>query len=155
VNKGEVIVDMFAGLGYFSLGIAKTFKPKKVYAIEINPIAHVYLKKNIKLNKVENKVVPILGDCVFELPKLGRIADRVIMGLLPSCKEYLLDAMKVVKSSGIIHYHGTAKDWKELFNDVKTAVEIEGFKVELIRKVRVKSYAPKIYHWVLDCRIIE
>jgi tRNA wybutosine-synthesizing protein 2 len=152
VKKNEIVVDMFAGIGYFSLSIAKTSKPKKVYSIEINPVAYNYLKENIKLNKVEEKVVPIIGDCVIELPKLGRIADRVIMGLLPSCKEYLIDAMKVIKPNGIIHYHGTAYDWKELFDDVNTAAEIEGFKTELIRKTRVKSYAPKIYHWVLDCR---
>ena len=153
VKKNEVVVDMFAGIGYFSLGVAKTSKPKKVYAIEINPIAYNYLKENIKLNKVEDKIVPILGDCIVELPKLGRIADRVIMGFLPSCKEYLIDAMKVIKLNGIIHYHGTTKDWEELLDDVKTAAEIEGFKVESIEKRKVKSYAPKIYHLVLDCRI--
>jgi len=155
VNKNEVIMDMFAGMGYFSLGMAKTYKPKKIYSIEINPIAYSYLKKNIKLNKVEEKIVPVFGDCIVELPKLGRIADRVVMGLLPSCREYLIDAMRVVKPNGIIHYHGTAKDWKKLFDDVKTAAEIEGFKVELIEKTKVKSYAPKIYHWVLDCKILE
>jgi tRNA wybutosine-synthesizing protein 2 len=155
VTKNETVVDMFAGIGYFSLGIAKLSNPNKVYAIEINPIAYNYLKENIKLNKVEDKVIPVLGDCVVEVPKLGRIADRVIMGLLPSCKEYLMDAMKVIKPNGIMHYHGNAKDWNELFDDVKTAAEIEEFKVKLTGKVRVKSYAPKIYHWVLDCKIKE
>jgi tRNA wybutosine-synthesizing protein 2 len=153
VTKNETVVDMFAGIGYFSLGIAKLSKPNKVYAFEINPVAYDYLKENIKLNKVEDKIIPILGDCVVEIPKLGRIADRTIMGLLPSCKEYLIDAMKVIKPNGTIHYHGNAKNWNELFDDVKTAAAIEGFKVELIDKVKVKSYAPKIYHWVLDCRI--
>jgi tRNA wybutosine-synthesizing protein 2 len=155
VKKDEVVIDMFAGIGYFSLGVAKTSKPKKVYAIEINPAAYKYLKENIKLNKVEDKVVPILGDSVIELPKLGRIADRVIMGLLPSCKVYLMDAMKVIKSNGIIHYHGNAIDWRELFDHVKIASEMYGFKVELIKRIRVKSYAPKIYHWVLDCKILQ
>jgi tRNA wybutosine-synthesizing protein 2 len=154
VNKNEVVVDMFAGLGYFSLGIAKTSKPKTVYSIEINPITYSYLKKNIELNKVENKIIPIIGDCIVELPNLGRIADRVIMGLLPSCREYLIDAMRVIKPNGIMHYHGTAKEWKELLDDVKIAADIEGLKVKLIEKTRVKSYAPKIYHWVLDCRIL-
>jgi tRNA wybutosine-synthesizing protein 2 len=154
VKKNEVVVDMFAGIGYFSLGVAKTSKPKKIYSIEINPIAYNYLKQNIELNDVEDKIIPIFGDCIVELPKLGRSADRVIMGLLPSCKEYLIDAMKVIKPNGVIHYHGTAKNWKELFDDIKTASDIEGFNVKLIRKVRVKSYAPKIYHWVLDCRIL-
>jgi len=153
VTKNETVVDMFSGIGYFSIPIAKLSNPRKVISIEINPVAYHYLCANIKLNKVEDKVIPVLGDCVVEIPKLGRIADRVIMGLLPSCKEYLIDAMKVIKQNGVIHYHGTAKYWKELFDDVKTAAEIEGFKVELIRKVRVKSYAPRIYHLVLNCRI--
>jgi tRNA wybutosine-synthesizing protein 2 len=155
VGKNEVIVDMFAGIGYFSLPIVKYSQPKKIYAIEINPDAYRYLNENIKLNKVGDKVVPILGDCVIEVTKLGRIANRVLMGLLPSSKEYLMDAMKVVKKNGIIHYHGVAKEneWKQLFDDVKVAAELYGFEVELLKKNKVKSYAPKIYHWVLDCRI--
>jgi len=153
VKENETVVDMFSGIGYFSLNIGKYSEPNKVYAIDINPVAYHYLLENIKLNKVQDKVISILGDSIVEIPKLGRIADRVIMGLLPDCKVYLTDALKVVKPNGIIHYHGTAKDWKELFEDVKTAAEIEGFKVELIDIVKVKSYAPKIYHWVLDCRI--
>lgn len=157
VKKDEVVVDMFAGIGYFSIGIAKTSKPKKVYSIEINPVAYHYLRENIKLNKVKDKLISILGDCVVEIPKLGRIADRVIMGLLPSCKEYLVDAMKVVKPNGIIHYHGTARkeEWKKVLEDVETAAEIEGFKVKLLKKIKVKSYAPNVYHFVLDCKILE
>lgn len=155
IKKGETIVDMFAGIGYFCLGIAKFSEAKKIYAIEINPKSHEYLVGNIRLNKVGSKVVPILGDCAIEIPKLGRIADRVIMGLLPSCKEYLKDAMKVVKSNGIIHYHGIAKKEDEkLFEDVETAAKMEGRKVKLIKKTKVKSYAPKVYHLVLDCKII-
>ena len=156
VEKGETIVDMFAGIGYFSIGIAKYSEPKKVYSIEINPDSYHYLCENIKLNKIKDKINPILGDCVVEIPKLGRIADRVLMGLLPSSRDYLLDAMKVIKSNGILHYHGTGKkqDLDNMFGDVETAAEINDFKVKLIKKVKVKSYAPKIYHWVLDCKIL-
>lgn len=155
IKKGETIVDMFSGIGYFCLGIAKFSEAKKIYAIEINPKSYEYLLENIRLNKVGSKVVPILGDCAVEIPKLGRIADRVIMGLLPSCKEYLKDAMKIIKPNGIIHYHGIAKEEdRKLLEEIKKVTEIQGRKVELIKKVKVKSYAPKIYHWVLDCKII-
>ena len=156
IKKGEVILDMFAGIGYFSLGIAKFSEAKKIYAIEINSKSYDYFIENIRLNKVQSKIVPILGDCAIEIPKLGKIADRVIMGLLPNCKEYLKYAMKVVKPNGIIHYHGIAKkdEDKKLFEDVKTATEKEGRKVKLIKKTKVKSYAPKVYHFVLDCKII-
>lgn len=155
IKKRETIVDMFAGIGYFSLGAAKFSEAKKIYAIEINPKSYGYLLENIRLNRVGSKVVPILGDCVVEIPKLGRIADRVIMGLLPSCKQYLKDAMKVVKPNGVIHYHGIAKkEDKKLFEDVETTAKIEGRKARLIKKTKVKSYAPKVYHFVLDCKII-
>jgi len=156
IKKGETIVDMFAGIGYFCLGIAKFSEAKKIYAIEINPGPHEYLLENIKLNKVVSKLVPMLGDSAVETHKLGKIADRVIMGLLPSCKGYLKDAMKVVKPNGVIHYHGIAKkdEEKKLFEDVKRAARIGGRKVRLIKKTKVKSYAPKVYHWVLDCKIV-
>jgi len=155
IKKSETIVDMFAGIGYFCLGIAKFSEAKKIYAIEINPKSYEYLLENIRINKVGSKIIPILGDSAVEIMKLGRIADRVIMGLLPSCKEYLKDAMKVVKPNRIIHYHGIAKKGdKKLFEDVETAARSEGRKTRLIKKTKVKSYAPKVYHFVLDCKII-
>lgn len=156
IKKGEIIIDMFAGIGYFCLGLAKFSEAEKIYAVEINSKSYEYLIENIKLNKVQNKIVPILGNAAIEVPKLGKIADRVIMGLLPSCKEYLKDAIKAVKENGIIHYHGIAKkgEDKKLFDDVKNAAEKERRKIKLIKKTKVKSYAPKVYHLVLDCQII-
>jgi len=155
VRDGEIIIDMFAGIGYFSLGVAKFANPKKIFSIEINPVAFHYLHENIKLNKVEDKIEPILGDCREIIPRLGRIADRVIMGLLPSCKEFLPYALDVVKYGGIIHYHGVAKkeEWKKLFEEVKEAAEKKRLRVKLMEKVKVKSYAPKVFHWVLDCLV--
>lgn len=155
ITKKETVIDMFAGIGYFCLGLAKFSKAEKIYAIEINPKSYEYLLENIRLNRVENKIFPILGDSAVETIKLGKIADRVIMGLLPNCKEYLKCAIKIIKMNGMIHYHSTAKEdeEKKLFEDVKTATEKEGRKVKLIKKTKVKSYAPKVYHWVMDCKI--
>jgi len=156
VRKNEVIVDMFAGIGYFSLGIAKFASPKRIYSIEKNPEAFHYLCENIKLNGVKNIVKPIHADCREIALKLGRIADRVIMGLLPSCKEYLPSAMKLIKRNGILHYHGIEKEKnsKSLLEDVEEVAKREGFGVNLLRTIKVKSYAPKIYHFVLDCQIL-
>src|SRR3989344_4183378 len=78
IKKDEIIVDMFAGIGYFSLPLSK--KCAKVYSIEKNPVAYKYLKKNIKLNKIKN-IEPILGDC--RKIKISVKADRIIMGYLP------------------------------------------------------------------------
>ncbi len=62
VKEGETVVDMFAGVGPFSILIAKKRENVKVYAIDVNPDAVEFLKKNIAVNRVENKVMPILGD---------------------------------------------------------------------------------------------
>ena len=55
VKDGEVILDMFAGVGPFSVLIAK-IKRNQVVAVDINPVAIYYLKKNIILNKVEKNI---------------------------------------------------------------------------------------------------
>src|SRR4030042_4224625 len=104
VKPNEVIVDLFSGIGYFSLPIARFSKPSKIYAIDINPVAILYLQKNIQLNKVDGKIEVILGDCRTVVKKLGKISDRVIMGYLPDTKKFLDTAFSVLKEKGgIIH----------------------------------------------------
>ncbi len=159
VSESETIVDMFAGIGYFSLGLARFSKAKKIYAIEFNPESYHYLWENIKLNQVRGKIIPMFGDCREEcesLSKMGRIADRVLMGLLPSPKEYLDSAMKIVKKDGMIHYHSTLgeeeKPEKLLFEINDSAMKY-GLEAELISHKEVKSYAPKVNHVVLDVKI--
>ncbi|MHA1410291.1 MAG: class I SAM-dependent methyltransferase, partial [Candidatus Odinarchaeia archaeon] len=56
VKENETIIDMFAGIGYFSINIAKHAKPKKIIAIELNPVSYRYLLENIKINKL-NKII--------------------------------------------------------------------------------------------------
>ena len=55
---GETVVDMFAGIGYFTLPLAKLAHAKRVIACEINPLAHSYLRQNLVLNRVESMVEP-------------------------------------------------------------------------------------------------
>ncbi|MCP4761159.1 MAG: hypothetical protein GY870_05215 [archaeon] len=100
VNSGEIIVDMFAGIGYFSLGIAKFADPEKIYSIELNPVSFTYLKKNIEINKLSEKIVPINGDSAIEVPKLaqtGVLADRIIMGVFPAPFEFISSLKSIIK----------------------------------------------------------
>ena len=157
VKEGEVIVDLFTGIGYFSVGIAKFCNPKIIYAIDVNPIAIKYLKENIKLNKVEGIIVPILGDCREVVKKLGKVADRVIMGFLPRTYRFLDSAFSVLKEEGgIIHYHDAFKE-EDLFEKpieiLKNVAEGNGYKLsKILYKGIVKSYAPRIYHIVIDAK---
>ena len=61
VKKGEIILDMFAGIGYFSIPLGKLSPAKKIYAVELNPNSVHFLQENIKLNKLSS-VEPIHAD---------------------------------------------------------------------------------------------
>lgn len=162
VKNNEIIVDMFAGIGYFSIPILKFAKPKKIYAIELNPDSFHYQQENIRLNKVQEKIETINGDCREEVEKLaekGVKADRVIMGYFPPPKEYLPSAMKIVKKGTVIHYATLIYDEKfeqekaENLKYIEDAAKQAGFKVKLLNVSYVKSYRPKVGHYVLDVQI--
>lgn len=107
VKEGETVIDMFAGVGPFSILIAKNNENVKVYAIDINPDAVELLKRNIAANRVEKKVMPILGDVRQVVrEQLTGIADRVIMNLPEKAIEYVDVACNAIKSEGgIMHYY--------------------------------------------------
>ncbi len=150
VEKDETIVDMFAGIGYFSLPMAVHGEPEKVYSLEINSTAFRYLEENVRLNKVEGKVEPWHGDNRnFAFSN----ADRVIMGYLHETWRYLDKALEFLDGSGFIHYHTRSIDSRypqdvkdELDDNVKTE-----FKILDIR--RIKSYAPHVFHVVADIEL--
>lgn len=153
VEGWETVVDMFAGIGYFSIPIARHAKPKKVFAIEKNPTAVQYLKENIDLNKVSRIVTPIFGDC--RQMRFGDIGDRILMGYLPRTSEFLPAAFDALKpEGGMVHYHDNfGKDdlWERPIDILETAGFRCGYVLERIHyKSVVKEYAPNVFHVVLD-----
>ncbi|MHA1380037.1 MAG: class I SAM-dependent methyltransferase [Candidatus Helarchaeota archaeon] len=155
--KDEIIFDFFAGIGYFSLNIARLANPKMIYAFELNPIAYKYLVENIKINKVMHKIKSIFGDCRTEALKIQEKADRIIMGLLPSPKDALPTAFQVINSrKGVIHYEGLLKD-KDLpdilLDEVSSVAKQYNRKATLNHVEYIKSYRPHINHITLDINI--
>jgi len=107
VRSKETVVNMFAGVGCYSIIIAKHSEAEKIYSIDINPYAVEYMKENIRLNKVEDKVVPILGDAKTVIEEnLQRVADRVLMPLPERAHEFIEPAIQALKpKGGWIHYY--------------------------------------------------
>jgi tRNA wybutosine-synthesizing protein 2 len=149
VKKNEVIVDMFAGIGYFSLAVAE--RAARVYAIEKNPVAFAYLKENIRLNKKKN-VCPLLGD--NRRIDLNSVADRVIMGYFPNTEKFLPVAIRMLKGKGIIHYHNIYRKeelWDAPARHIKKAFNQASYRI--LEKRAVKSVSPNTCHVVLDIAV--
>jgi tRNA wybutosine-synthesizing protein 2 len=155
MGKGEVVVDMFAGIGYFSIPMAVHSRPKKITGIEINLESFAYLEENIKLNRVEDIIAPIFGDCSKFTPE--GTADRVLMGYIGNTDYYLGQAIKTLKSSGgILHYHETVPENLARTRPqerIKKAAETLEKKVEILETRRIKKYSPGILHVVVDARV--
>lgn len=152
VKPGEVIINMFAGVGPFSIVIAKKVPSVKVYSIDINPEAYRLMVENIKLNKVEDKVIPLLGDAaeVIDLHNLKGVADRVLMPSPEHAINYLTKAVEALKRRGVVHYYDVAHQVSNLHDyisrRISSAVGSLSLKWE-VKTVRVlRSVAPsKIY----------
>jgi len=151
VEEGEIVVDMFAGIGYFSIPIAVHSKPKSVYAIEINPDSYEFLLENIELNGVKS-VIPILGDSMHVTPE--EVADRVIMGHL-FCHDFLPTAIRALRGEGIIHYHESVPEAviNRPIERVKRACERMGRRVKILNFRKVKNYSPGVVHVVVDAYV--
>ena len=151
VEDGETVIDMFAGIGYFSVPIGVHSKAKQIYAIEINPNSYHYLCENIKLNRLHN-VTAILGDCMVETPKLK--ADRIVMGYVKTTHHYLKVAIDSLNKGGIIHYHETVPEKLMNSRPVERIISQAGNRdVEVLKINKIKKYAPGVEHVVIDARI--
>jgi len=158
--EGETVVDMFAGIGYFTLPVAKYTGAARVFACEINPLACDFLRLNIGLNELENVTV-LEGDNRETAPV--NAADRVIMGYLGTTHEFLPRALAVLKGGrGVIHYHETCpnelmreRPIRRIEGAVKGFCESRGLEreTELLNFKKIKSYAPGVSHVVLDVRV--
>ncbi|KAF1887173.1 hypothetical protein Lal_00040770 [Lupinus albus] len=162
--KDEVIVDLFAGIGYFVLPFLVRAQAKLVYACEWNPHALEALQHNLQANSVADRCIILGGDNRIMAPK--NVADRVCLGLIPSSESSWVTAVRALRiEGGILHVHGNTKDSEEckwidhVSKSIYDIARSEGYcwEVSIEHVERVKWYAPHIRHVVADvrCRHIQ
>ena len=149
---GEVILDMFAGIGYFSIPMAVHHKPKRIFSSEIRELSYNYLVENIGLNRVESVVQPVLGDSREFDPPMK--ADRIVMGYLKDTYTFLPKALRCLRSGGIIHYHENFPNAVLPDMPVRRLKDAagDGWEFEILRNKVVKTFSPGVSHVVIDVR---
>jgi tRNA (guanine37-N1)-methyltransferase len=161
VQPGEVVLNMFAGVGCYSIVIAKHSKPDKIFSIDINPVAIQYMQKNIKLNKVEEKVVPVQADAkkVIE-ERMQKIADRILMPLPEMAYKYLDYALLALKpTGGWIHYYDFEHTKKsenpieKIELKVSKKLQMLGVNFQVVFGRIVRPTGPNWHQVVLDIQV--
>jgi len=107
VRENEVIVNLFGGVGTYSIIIAKHRPTSRNYTIDSNPRAHYLALRNIELNRLSGRVTAIEGDCreVVRDHLMGK-ASRVLMPLPEMAADYLETADSVLRpEGGWVHYY--------------------------------------------------
>jgi len=158
VQDDEVIINMFGGIGMFSIIAAKR-KKCTVYNIDINPVAAKLCEKNIELNKLKGNVTSILGDASQVIAeKLEDKGDRVLMLLPERSDEFLNSAISATKNNGTIHYyshiHADEKSQAPKLSE-KHYQEITPVKSNILDSKIVRAVGPRYYQTVVDIIITK
>jgi tRNA (guanine37-N1)-methyltransferase len=159
VQPGETVVDLFAGVGPFSVLIGKKNVKVRVYAVDVNPEAVELLKVNVRVNRVENRICPILGDAgQLAATELDGSANRVIMNLPETSIEFVQAACRAMKpQGGIIHFYAFVRSPDSVENlklRFCQAVEETGRKVKAFLYAKsIRETAPYEFQVVLDAEI--
>ena len=156
IQNGEVMTNMFAGIGMFSIMAAKK-KKCTVYSLDINPIASKLCETNIGLNKLTGNIISINGDASEIIKEqLMNKSDRTLMLLPERSDEFLESAINTTKDGGIIHYYS------HIHADKKTDagklseehyLKVTPVKSEIINSKIVRAVGPRFYQTVVDIKI--
>ncbi len=161
ISENEIIANMFAGVGTFSIIIAKMNKTCKVYSIDSNPFAHEISVINTKLNRVEDKVIPIYGDAKDIIhDKIQGQCNRVLMPLPERASEFVDSAVLALKGGrGNVHFFAHIRAYTKnlALENAEFAVEtaFNKYKHGTLHTRVVREVGPRLYQTVSDVYISE
>ena len=159
---GETVVDLFAGIGYYTLQMLRHAGVAKVIACEWNPHSVEALRQNLERNGFDFDRCEVREGDNRRVAPAG-VADRVLLGLLPDSERAWPTAVAALRNSGgVLHVHGNVASGEEGAWARRLEEEIAALAAELGREwsvrvehvERVKWYAPRVRHLVADVRCV-
>ena len=155
VQPNEKLLNMFAGVGPFSIIISKYQPSCQITDIEINPIASEFAQENYRLNKSKN-ITSFCGDS-HDIIKTELSSDfsRVLMPLPEKSIDFLDDAISTINNNGWIHLywhlHSNAAD---VLNNCNTILNKKlNSSCKLSSSRIVKHIGPGWYQIVFDIEV--
>ena len=163
VQPNEVVLDMYAGIGYYTLPALIKGSAKHVYACEWNPHAALALQYNLKANQVQDRATVYIGDSrtLCRDNNISNMVDRISLGLLPSSEGGWRTALTALRhdTGGWLHVHANVPvlerlEWTWWLCQSLWRLTVERGDEKWIvyckHVEKVKSFAPTINHYVAD-----
>lgn len=144
VQEGEILLDMFAGVGPFAITLAA--KAALVVAADLNPQAVELVLENLAQNRARN-VLPMLADARRLAGILPWKFDRIVMNLPLAGTEFLPDAFRLCRPGGTIHFYSLVSAESE------HTARIQELGGTVLTEREVRSYSPGQWHAVYDIRV--
>ena len=148
-DNPKTIIDYFAGIGYFTIQLAKSYPDANIISIDKNPESIKFLEENLKINDVTNVSV-INGDC----RNIELKADVIHLGYISNTLEFLDHARKNLNSNGVAIFHEAynnswlgfkrRSEWGTIPSNFSNIMMDNGFIVKKFE--RVKFYGPSKSH---------
>jgi tRNA (guanine37-N1)-methyltransferase len=158
VSEGELIVDMFTGVGPFALHIARE-RQSHVVAIDINPHAIDLLKQSMTMNRLVGTIEPVVAHAgSYTSSHFDHNVDRIIMNHPSGAHEFIDSACHALRSGGVLHFYefiGGDSPEDDVTKRITDLLRINGREVKEIQRIRrVRDSAPYEYQMVVDVVIM-
>ena len=147
-DKPKTIIDYFAGIGYFSIQMAKGYPEAEIIAIDKNPKSIEYLTLNAKNNSVNIKIIN--DDC----RNIELKADVIHLGYIGNTIDFLEHAHNCLNDNGTVIFHEAYRnnwlgfksrsEWGTIPEKFARLMDENNFTVQKFE--RVKFYGPSTSH---------
>ena len=154
-RDGERVLDMFSGIGGFTLHIASK-RVAHIVAVDINIHAIRSLVKSLELNRIKGYVDPIVSDSKHLCETLGYKFDRVIMNYPEGSHMFIKTLCSTLKSEGgYVHYYRFSDLMHKPVFELILGVKTYGRRVVKIHNVRrVLKATPSRSLYAVDAYIL-